>query len=87
MSFIKDLQQKPEKTRKKILLISVIFVTIVLISLWILQFKNSISKISPALKDLPRPEVPGEDLKSVGEAIKELKDINSQDFQGLNELN
>jgi predicted PurR-regulated permease PerM len=85
-NIIDTLRGKPEKTRKRILWISVIFITIVLFSLWILQLKANTA--SADLQNLPKPEIEGENFKNdIDELIKELKDISGKNFQELKNLN
>jgi peptidoglycan hydrolase CwlO-like protein len=88
-SIIDALRDKPEKTRKRILWVSVIFITIILFSLWILQLETNIANAD--LQNLPKPEIEGEnfknDINDIDELIKELKDISGKNFQELKNLN
>lgn len=72
MSFLKRLQQKPENEKKKILWISVFFIAIILIFIWILQLKFSLKNID--FKNIKIPALNSEKTKEINENVNELKE-------------
>lgn len=85
MSFIKNIQEKPEKTRKKIFLTGIVFVTIFLILFWIWQLKTNVFQAK--IDGLPVPEVEINGIQNIGELVKELKNISGENIEELKDLN
>ncbi|HOK35145.1 MAG TPA: hypothetical protein PLL80_00510 [Candidatus Pacearchaeota archaeon] len=86
-TIIDTLRDKPEKTRKRILLGSAILLAIILIYFWILQLKTSIASLN--FNEIPKPpETEAGTTKSdVEDLIKGLKDISDKNRKELEELN
>lgn len=83
-NILQTLQQKPEKTRKKILWGVVSFVGIILLVFWVLQLKESISEVN--FKNIPTPPV-DENLQKANEALQELKDVSNKGIEEIKKLN
>lgn len=83
-NILQTLQQKPEKTRKKILWGVVSFVGIILLVFWVLQLKESISEVN--FKNIPTPPI-DENLQKANESFQELKDVSNKGIEELKKLN
>lgn len=83
-NILQTLQQKPEKTRKKILWGVVSFVGIILLVFWVLQLKESISEVN--LKNIPTPPI-DENIQKTNEALQELKDVSNKGIEEIKKLN
>jgi len=80
MSFIENLRKKPEETRERILWISVVLVAIILVSIWIWQIKNSVSKTQKVLSNSDFKE-------DVSKPFKEFKETSGAILKQMRELN
>ena len=85
MSFIKNLQQKSERTREKILWGSVIFAAIILVFLWIWQVRISISSVKIEVPS--QLETFTEGFESLSEPLRDLKNMGSENLEELERLN
>lgn len=85
MPFLKNIQKKSEKTRRKILLAGVIFVAIFLVSFWIWQLKTNVFQAK--IEGLPTPEVEIGGIKNIGEIVEELKNISGENLEELKNIN
>lgn len=83
-NILQTLQQKPEKTRKKILWGVVSFVGIILLVFWVLQLKESISEVD--FKNISTPPI-DENLQKANEALQELKDVSNKGIEEIKKLN
>ena len=80
MSFIENLRKKPEETRERILWISVVLVAIILVSIWIWQIKNSVSRAEKVLSNSDFRE-------NVSKPFKEFKETSGSILKQMRELN
>lgn len=78
MPFIKNLQEKPIKTREKILWGGVIVVAIILFSFLIWQQKKQLSSLTIPSKDIPKLELPTEEIGRLKGYIGQLKELEKQ---------
>ena len=78
MPFIKNLQEKPIKTRERILWGGVIIVAIILFSFLIWQQKKQLSSLNISSRDIPQLELPREEIGRLKGYIGQLKELDKQ---------
>lgn len=78
MSFIQDLQQKPIRTRKKILWGGVIIIAIILFSFLIWQQKKQLSYLKTSSGNIPQFKLPKEEIERLKGYIGKLKELEKQ---------
>lgn len=77
------LRNKSEKTRKKILWGSVIFIAVILLFCFALNFKHIFSNMKSFSGNVASPDVLDQELQGAGETLEE---INIQNFKEVQEL-
>jgi len=78
MPFIKNLQEKPIKTRERILWGGVIIVAIILFSFLIWQQKKQLSSLTIPSKDIPKLELSTEEIGRLKGYIGQLNELEKQ---------
>lgn len=80
MSFIKKIQEKPEKERKKILFTSVVIIAILLVLLWFFTMKYNLSRIN--FGNFQGPKINKEDFKDARDRLRNMGERIQKNVEG-----